>query len=397
MTVTSVEGFIASGVSGGIKSSDQLDLAYIGVDGDKPALAVGVFTSNKLCAAPVTVTKSNLQASGARVYGVVVNSGNANAATGELGLKNANLMCETVAKTLGKNSHEFGVCSTGWIGYQLPIEAMCESIPLAVKSANKDGGSIAAKAIMTTDTVEKTFFKTYIDSRGISFSVGAIAKGAAMLQPNMATMLAFITTDATVDLEVLQTSLSRGAGSSFNKLTVDGAQSTNDTVLLMSSEKTETINSESFGSAILEACQSLAKQMCDDAEGSTKTVKITVNGAATDSEGERGARRVANCQLVKCSWFGKDPYWGRVASELGASDIEYDFSTLSISYGDIKVLENGVSLLEGFSQSQKSAISEYMDRREIDLNIDLGQGNGTGWIYTNDLTYGYVEENMGTS
>ena len=397
MTVTSVDGFIASGISGGIKTEGQLDLAYIGVDGDNPALAVGVFTSNKLCAAPVVVTKKNLEESSGRIFGVIVNSGNANAATGELGLKNAELMCESVANTLGKGVNEFAVCSTGWIGYQLPIETMCESIPLAVKSSNKDGGSIAAKAIMTTDTVEKTFFKTYDDKNGVSFSVGAIAKGAAMLQPNMAKMLAFISTDAKIELEVLQNSLSRGASASFNKLTVDGAQSTNDTVLLMASEKTQSVDADNFESAILECCQSLAKQMCDDAEGSTKTVKITVNGAFNDEQGERGARRVANCQLVKCSWFGKDPYWGRVASELGASEIDYDFSTLSISYGNIKVLDNGVSLLEGFSVEQKSVIEEYMNGREIDLNIDLGQGTGKGWIYTNDLTYGYVEENMGTS
>lgn len=397
MTVTRVPGFVANGISCGIKKDNQLDLAFIGTQDGSSALAAGVFTSNKLCAAPVTVTKQHLDAGQSRLNGIVINSGNANAATGDLGYKNAILMCETAANVIGVENSRIGVCSTGWIGYQLPIDDICHSIPLVIEGSTVDGGDIASRAIMTTDTKEKTFFKEYKDGNGVQFCVGAIAKGAAMLQPNMATMLAFITTDASVMREVLQQSLSRAAQQSFNKLTVDGAQSTNDTVLLLSSEKTTEVETDSFENAVLEACQSLAKQMCDDAEGSTKTVKINVIGAANDEEGERAARRVANCQLVKCSWFGKDPYWGRVASELGASDISYDFSSLSISYGDHLVLKNGVSLLESFSDEQSAAIKSYMENREIDLNIDLDQGNGKGWIYTNDLTFGYVEENMGTS
>lgn len=396
MTVTRVPGFIAYGIHGGIKPDSQLDLAYIGTENNEPALAAGVFTSNKLCAAPVTLTKKHIKETG-RLVGVVINSGNANAATGDTGYKNAETMATAVAQTIGVNITNVGVCSTGWIGYQLPIENLFVSIPKVVQAATTDGGPIAAKAIMTTDTVEKTFYESFKDKNGIEFCIGAIAKGAAMLQPNMATMLAFLTTNATVEQQILQESLIKAASQSFNKLTVDGAQSTNDTVLLLSSEKTQPVDTETFARAIQVACQSLAKQMCDDAEGSTKTVKITVSGAKTDSQAEHGARRVANCQLVKCSWFGKDPYWGRVASELGASDIDYNFSTLSISYGNFEVLKNGESLLEGFSVTESDALKEYMEKREIDLNIDLGQGLGAGWIYTNDLGYGYVEENMGTS
>lgn len=397
MTVTRVPGFIAHGVPAGIKKNNQLDLAYIGTQDSSPALAAGVFTSNKLCAAPVTLTKKNLASGDSRLVGVVINSGNANAATGDTGFKNASLMAEAVAQALGVDAERVGVCSTGLIGYQLPIEIICESIPSVVSHSNADGGMLAAQAIMTTDTKEKTFFQEYTDGNGVTFCVGAIAKGAAMLQPNMATMLAFITTNATVSAQVLQESLRVAAGQSFNKLTVDGAQSTNDTVLVLSSEMTDEVQSDYFASALLEACQSLAKQMCDDAEGSTKTVRINVKGAANTQEGERGARRVANCQLVKCSWFGKDPYWGRVASELGASEIEYDFATLSIAYGDHLVLSNGVSLIDDYTDSQRTAINNYMENREIDLNIDLGLGDGQGWIWTNDLTFGYVEENMDTS
>ncbi len=395
VTVTSVPGFVAHGIASGIKKDNQLDMAYIGTVDGTPALAAGVFTSNKLCAAPVTITREHL--SDSYLSGIIINSGNANAATGDEGYKNAQLMCEATAHALGIHPSNIGVCSTGWIGYQLPMDVISAGIPVVVAGAHTEGGSVAAQAIMTTDTKEKTFFQEYTDANGVKFHVGAIAKGAAMLQPNMATMLAFITTDANVSKKVLSSSLRNAARQSFNKLTVDGAQSTNDTVLVLSSEKSDPVETDSFSQAMIEVCQSLAKQMCDDAEGSTKTVHINVIGAATDEEAERGARRVANCQLVKCSWFGKDPYWGRVASELGASDIEYDFSTLSISYGDHLVLSNGQSLLESFSDQQSADIKEYMDGRDIDLNINLGQGEGTGWIYTNDLTYGYVEENMGTS
>ncbi|MFN8015755.1 MAG: bifunctional glutamate N-acetyltransferase/amino-acid acetyltransferase ArgJ [Acidimicrobiia bacterium] len=397
MSVTSVKGFIAFGTSADIKGEDKLDLAFIGSESKEPVLAAGVFTSNKLCAAPVTLTRENLEKSNNRIAGVIVNSGNANAATGKQGYENAVLMAKACAKELNVEDFQIGVCSTGWIGYQLPIEKITSKIPQVISTSNVDGGNIAAKAIMTTDTVEKTFFEVFTDSNGNEFSIGAIAKGAAMLQPNMATMLAFLTTDAKVSKDVLQNSLRVAASNSFNKLTVDGAQSTNDTVLVMSSEMSNEIEKDSFESALIKACQSLAKQMCDDAEGSTKTVKISVSGATNDEQANHGARRVANCQLVKCSWFGKDPYWGRVASELGASGIDYDFSRLTIAYGDHVVLKNGESLLESYDDDQASKLKEYMEHRDIDLKADLGIGDGKGWIYTNDLTYGYVEENMGTS
>ncbi|MBP9115593.1 MAG: bifunctional glutamate N-acetyltransferase/amino-acid acetyltransferase ArgJ [Acidimicrobiia bacterium] len=397
MTVTGVAGFKAIGIHGGIKPEDKLDLTYIGSLDNKPVMAAGVFTSNKLCAAPVTLTREHLAKSGGNLVGVIINSGNANAATGETGYINASKMAKAVSSTLNIDVSQVGVCSTGLIGYQLPIENIVNSIPQAIKESSVDGGELASKAIMTTDTLEKTFLKKYTDKNGTEFTLGAIAKGAAMLQPNMATMLGFITTDASVKLSDLQSSLSSAVGRSFNKLTVDGAQSTNDTVLVFSSAKTDEINIDDFADAMLEVCQSLAKQMCDDAEGSTHTVCINVIGAKNDDEANHGARRVANCQLVKCSWFGNDPYWGRVASELGASSIDYDFTKLSISYGDHIVLKNGESIIDNYSDEQREKIREYMKNREIVLNVDLGVGYGTGWIWTNDLTFGYIEENMGTS
>ncbi len=397
MTVTRVPGFKAYGISAGIKANDKLDLAYIGSEDNQAVLCAGVFTQNKLCAAPVTLTKEHLKDTNNRLVGVIVNSGNANAATGDEGYKNAFAMAQETASALGVNANQIAVSSTGLIGYQLPIEKIQKAIPQVVGESTSQGGELASTAIMTTDTKEKAFFEEFVDSNGNQFCVGAIAKGAAMLQPNMATMLAYVTTDANVEFNVLQNALSKAAQNSFNKLTVDGAQSTNDTVLAFTSAKSEPIDSSSFEDSLMQACQSLAKQMCDDAEGSTHSVKITVTGAANDNEANKGARQVANCQLVKCSWFGNDPYWGRVASELGASGIEYDFTKLQISYGDIVVLKNGVSLIDDFSEEQMSEIRQYMKKRDLELNADLGVGSGQGWIWTNDLTYGYVEENMGTS
>lgn len=246
MTVTHVPGFIASGIHGGVKAPGTLDLAYIGSENNQPILAAGVFTSNKLCAAPVTLTREHLDVTEGQLVGVIINSGNANAATGETGYKNATMMSEAVANTLNIDSSYVAVCSTGLIGYQLPIDNLLESIPQAVSSATTDGGPIAAVAIMTTDMVEKTFFERFTDSNGVSFSVGAVAKGAAMLQPNMATMLAFITTDATVDKATLQGCLSQAVGNSFNKLSVDGAQSTNDTVLVFSSARTVPVDTDTL-------------------------------------------------------------------------------------------------------------------------------------------------------
>ncbi len=387
MTVTSVSGFLASGVRCGIKPSGSTDLALIAHAHGIPVTAAGVFTSNKMTAAPVQICKKFLVETNGQAAAVVLNSGNANAATGEKGKSDARTMATVTAEQLGCKAEEVLVCSTGWIGYPLPIEKIKKGIPEAVKSLDSEGGLNAAKAIMTTDTVAKT-----VEIKKETFTVGGIAKGAAMLEPNMATMLAVLTTDAQVDASSATKMLQEAVAGSFNCLTVDGAESTNDTVLLLASGKSGPTNQEELAEVLKEACASLAIQMADDAEGSTKTVFLSVTGAATDAEALKGARDTANCQLVKCSWYGEDPYWGRIAAEMGAAGINFDSETITISYGGQVVYAHGEA-----QSVNESLLKEHMAGRQIKLDVDLGQGRGTAQIVTTDLSHAYIDENMRTS
>ena len=213
-----------------------------------------------------------------------------------------------------------------------------------------------------------------------------------MLEPNMATMLAVRTTDAAVDPDTATGLLQSAAGVSFNCLTVDGAQSTNDTVLLLASGSAGPVEPEVLGGALADACRDLAVQMADDAEGSTKTVFLTVTGAASDAEAAKGARDTANCQLVKCSWYGEDPYWGRIAAEMGAAGIAFDPDAISISYGGQVIYSEGQAC-----EVDEGALAGHMAGRRLDLDVDLGQGDGTAWIVTTDLSHAYIDENMRTS
>ena len=259
MTVTNVEGFSASGVASGIKSNKELDLALVATEDRKPVSAAGVFTSNKMTAAPVLVTIKHLQATGGFASAVVLNSGNANAATGTQGLIDAERMCQLTAQDLGCESSEVLVCSTGWIGYPLPMEAVTYGIKNAIDSLGSEQGTTAAKAIMTTDTVPKN---TFVEAKG--FSVGGISKGAAMLQPNMATMLSVLTTDAVVHPKEATRLLQQAVSVSFNCLTVDGAESTNDTVILLANGKSGVEDSTLLGESLIEACKDLAVQMAPE-------------------------------------------------------------------------------------------------------------------------------------
>jgi glutamate N-acetyltransferase/amino-acid N-acetyltransferase len=389
MTVTATPGFIAGGIHCGIKASGDSDLAIVAVADGQPVTAAGVFTSNKMTAPPVVVSRDNLAATGGRAAAVILNSGNANAATGAAGAANAVAMCETTAASLGCATEEVLVCSTGLIGYQLPIDTILTGIPLVAGAAGDDeaGGLAAADAMRTTDTVTK---QVAID--GGAFTVGGIAKGAAMLEPNMATMLAVLTTDAATDAETLTRALQKAVAPTFNTLTVDGAESTNDTVLVLASGTAGSVAEGPLEAALTEACRSLAVQMADDAEGSTKTVFLNVTGAATDGEAAKAARDTANCQLVKCSWYGKDPYWGRIAAEMGAAGVVFDPDTITIAYGSHVVYRDGAE-----QSPDQAALTGYMDRRHLHLNVDLGIGTGSAEIVTTDLTHAYIDENMGTS
>ncbi len=319
----------------------------------------------------------------------MLNSGCANAATGERGEADAEAMCAGVAAGLGCEADEVLVCSTGLIGYELPMKAVDAGLgPLvAGRSDGADAAIAAAEAIRTTDTRRKD---TVVRGRG--FVVGGMGKGAAMLAPNMATMLAVLTTDAEVDPDTLAALLRAGVAGSFNAITIDGATSTNDTVILLASGSAGPVAVDELETAVADACDDLATQMVADAEGHTKVVRVTVNGAASDTEAAVGARKVAESQLVKCSWYGQDPYWGRIASELGSAGIDFDPDRLQLRYGDHLVADKGVAV-----PHDGKALSAYLSTEWIEVSADLGLGSGHARLLTNDLTYGYIDENKGTS
>ncbi len=385
MSVTDVPGFTAAGVTCGIKPSGKPDLAIVATADGAAVSAAGVFTSNKMTAAPVLVCREHLAATAGKAAAVVLNSGNANAATGAQGMADARQMCQETAAALGVAPERVLVCSTGLIGYALPMDAVSLGITAAAQAITPNGGPQAAEAIMTTDTVPKQ-----VVVAGDGFTVGGIAKGAAMLEPNMATMLAVLVTDAAADPETLQEALRAGVAGTFNTLTVDGAESTNDTVLIMANGQAGPVDPDALTQAIADACESLALQMADDAEGSTKTVFLRVTGAASDAEAAKAARDTANCQLVKCSWYGQDPYWGRIASEMGAAGVAFDHTKLTIAYGPHVVYQYG-------EPAHPPELAQYMTGRRLDLHVDLGMGDGSARIITTDLTHAYIDENMGTS
>lgn len=389
MSVVAADGFVANGVACGIKASGDLDLSLVATVDGLPVAAAGVFTQNLVVAAPVTLSRRHLAATGGRAAAVVTNSGNANAATGAQGLVDAEATTALVAGELGCAAEDVLVCSTGLIGYELPMDVIVGGVPGLVAGLGPAlaDGMAAAAALMTTDTRRKEAVV-----RGPGFVVGGMAKGAAMLAPNMATMLAVLTTDASVEPDVLTALLRAGVADSFNAMTVDGCTSTNDTVLCLASGLAGPADPDALGAAIAEACLDLATQMVGDAEGHTKVVRVGVTGAASDDDARRAARQVAESQLVKCSWYGQDPYWGRIASELGSAGIAFEADRLSIRYGDHLVADGGVSV-----DHDAVALAEYLRGEHLVVHADLGLGTGTARVLTNDLTEAYLDENTGTS
>ncbi|HET6833043.1 MAG TPA: bifunctional glutamate N-acetyltransferase/amino-acid acetyltransferase ArgJ [Acidimicrobiales bacterium] len=389
MSIVAPAGFTAGGVACGIKPSGERDLSLVAVAGGTAVAAAGVFTQNLVVAAPVVVSRRHLAATGGRAAAVVLSSGNANAATGERGEADAETMCTLVGSELGSPPEAVLVCATGLIGFPLPMDAIASGVPRLVAERGGDPahGIAAAEAIMTTDTQRK---ETVV--RGDGFVVGGMAKGAAMLAPNMATMLAVLTTDAAVDPAGLDGVLRAGVADSFNAVSVDGCTSTNDTVLLLASGRSGPPDGDGFAAAIAAACEDLATQMVGDAEGHTKVVRVLVTGAASDDEARQAARRVADSQLAKCSWFGGDPYWGRVASDLGTAGVKLDLGELTIAYGGTVVSRGCVGV-----EHDADAVAEHMAGECLDVHCDLGVGDGHARVLTNDLTPGYIDENKGTS
>ena len=377
------------------------------VDG-APVTAAGVFTTNLVAAAPVQISQLHLV--DGRAAAVVLNSGNANAATGAQGRADALRMCELTAAGLGCETTDVLVCQTGLIGIPMPMTPIETGVPkLATKlSADEAGGLAAADALLTTDTVRKqTLVELDLPASpfghggdGSTVRVGGMAKGAAMLAPTMATMLAVLTTDAAIDADALQMLLTDAVSNSFNALVVDACTSTNDTVLVLANGRAgnELITHDGgpafhlLGEALAAACADLARQMAADAEGATKLATLTINGARTNQQAQLAARGVASSQLVQCSLYGKDPYWGRVLSELGVSGAWFDQEHVDVSYQGITVCRDGIAC-----EHDAITLAQRMEERDIEIVCDLHVGHGTATMLFTDLTHAYVDENMGTS
>lgn len=389
MSVTAPKGFVASGVHCGIKPSGDLDLSLVATASGHPVPAAAVFTANKLTAAPVLTSDAHLGATLGSVSSVILNSGNANAATGQQGLDDAEAMCAAVAEQIGCRGEEVLVCSTGLIGIPMPIDTILAGVPVLVSARSADGGDLAAEAIRTTDTHRK---ETLVPVAGSQAVVAGMAKGAAMLAPNMATMLAVLTTDAAAESHELRQVLRLAVSTSFNRLMTDACQSTNDTVIILASGEAGPVDPDSLATAIGQACADLAMQMAGDAEGATKVVKLTVTGAASDHDAELGARQIARSALCKCSWFGQDPYWGRLGSEIGSTTAAFEQERFSVSYGGITVASGGISVAH-----DEAAVAAHMAQQNLVINCDLGLGTGTFQVITNDLTHAYIDENAGGS
>jgi glutamate N-acetyltransferase/amino-acid N-acetyltransferase len=387
VSVTAAEGFVAAGVHCGIKADGVLDLALVATDDGAPASAAAVFTSNLATAAPVLVSRAHLGATRGGAVAVVLNSGNANAATGKPGHDDAERMCSLVARELGCGAEEVLVCSTGLIGISLPMDALERGVAPLVDRRSAEGGTDAAEAIRTTDTHRKE-----VVVRGHGFTVGGMAKGAAMLAPDMATMLAVLTTDAASDPSTLRAALVDAVDDSFNALSVDGCTSTNDTVIILAGGRAGPVSEEALRDAVARACRDLAEQMAGDAEGATKVVRVRVKGAHSVDEARQAARKVAESQLVKCSLFGADPYWGRVMSELGSAGVAFDPERTSVAYGGTVVASNGVAV-----EHDAAAVRGHLAGHHVEVVAHLGVGGGEASILTNDLTPAYIDENMRTS
>ncbi|MEJ7844078.1 MAG: bifunctional glutamate N-acetyltransferase/amino-acid acetyltransferase ArgJ [Acidimicrobiales bacterium] len=391
MSVTAARGFVAAGGAVGIKASGAADLAVVATTDGRPVTAAGTFTQNLALAGPVRVSQRHLVATGGRAAAVVLNSGNANCATGD-DVAVAEAMAAATAQAVGCQPTEVLVCSTGLIGIPLDVAVVTAGIAAVAPSRSVDGAHDAAVALMTTDTRPKEAVAT-----SGACTVGGMAKGAAMLAPQMAvphaTMLAVLTTDADLDAPSLAAALAAAVDASFNRVVVDGCTSTNDTVLLLASGAAgPPADPDAFAALLGEVCTSLARQMAEDAEGHTKVVTVEITGAADDAEADRAARALATSLLVKCSFHGSDPYWGRVLSDLGTAGVAVDVDALTIAYGG-QVVSRGL----GPCTHDAAAVRAAVESPAFTLACDLGAGAGAAWVLTNDLSHAYVDENMGTS
>ncbi len=382
MSVTAAHGFRAAGVSAGLKSGGMLDIALVVNDGPTPAGA-GVFTANRVKAAPVMWTQQVVR--DGRVDAVVLNSGGANACTGPAGFQDTHATAERVAVALGVAAGDVAVCSTGLIGERLPVDRLLAGVAAAVPLLAVSGADDAARAIMTTDSVPKQSVAV-----GAGFLVGGMAKGAGMLAPGLATMLVVVTTDAVVEPAVLDSVLRQATSTSFDRVDSDGCMSTNDTVLLLASGAAGvTPTRGQLLEAVEVVCADLARQLVDDAEGSSKSIAVQVVRAASVADAVVVARSVARSNLLKCAIHGEDPNWGRVLSAVGTTEAAFEPEHLAVALNGVWVCRDGAA-------AEDRATCD-LSAREVTITVDLGAGEHEATVWTNDLTAAYVHENSAYS
>lgn len=389
--VTAARGFRAAGVHCGVKKAKK-DLCLL--VSDRPAAGAAVLTTNRVQAAPILVVREQL-ASSPVTRAIVVNSGNANACTGDRGTRDAWTMAETAARELGIAREQVLVSSTGVIGQFLPMEAITAGIGEAARALSPEGGADAAEAILTTDTFSKQCAVSY-EAGGVTITLGGMAKGSGMIAPNMATMLAFVTTDAAVDAGVLRTALRRAADRSFNRISVDGDTSTNDMVVVLANGASGAagIRSENdpayaplYG-ALEHVLIALSKMIVVDGEGATKFVEVRVTGARSEGEAVQAARAVANSNLVKTAIHGEDANWGRILAAVGYSGIDFDPALVEIHFDDVPILRKNYDI--DFSEEDARRV---LSKKEIRVTVDLHQGNASAFFWTCDLSKEYVAIN----
>lgn len=401
--ITAPKGFLAAGVHCGIKESGKLDLGLIVCP--KGATAAAVFTTNKIVSAAVDVSKKHIKSP--KIYAVVVNSGNANACTGERGVRNAMEMCALTASlvarspSIGSRATTYGprnilVASTGIIGHQLAMQKIKAGIAKAAAklSDSAQAGLDFAKAIMTTDTRPKQAVRR-LEISGAQVTIAGTTKGAGMIAPQMATTLCFITTDAAITKPLLAKALKYAIGNSLNKLTVDGHQSTNDTATILASGLagnrpivSQCPRYKKFARALADLCDDLARQMALDAEGATRMFKVVVKGAATKADATKAARAIANFPLVKCAVHGGDPNWGRIICAAGSAGVKLNVNKLSCKLDAITVFRNGAA-----AKFDRESASKVVLQTEHTITVDLGAGSASDFCYGCDLSDGYVRIN----
>jgi glutamate N-acetyltransferase/amino-acid N-acetyltransferase len=391
--ITYPEGFMASGLSCGIKKKSKPDLALLVSEG--ACLATGMFTVNRIKAAPVVLSQRRIRAGHANA--IVINSGNANACTGEAGMQDALRMTEKVSQFLTCNAKEVLCASTGVIGRPLPIDLILESIPKLVETLSPNHHLECAKAIMTTDNYPKEAQGEFQLGKS-TVRIGGMAKGVGMVHPNMATMLVFLTTDADIEKEALRSALQTVVDRNFHTLSVDGETSTNDSVMILANGKAENAkivrNSSSFElfvTALDQVCQKLRSLLLKDAEGATKFIHITVDGARSRTDARKIATSIARSVLVKTAFYGEDVNWGRIMVAIGNAGVPVRENSIDINIGDVSLVHRGV----GLGEFQEEKALEVMKGSEIHLLVSLGMGPMTAEYWTTDMSLDYVRINAG--